>query len=106
MFSVSGNPGITDTRVYSGPTASPASPPTSPPTSSGGAQKKTNTALIAGVAGGIVGAIVLIICVAAIICIPRNKNGSLLEDNKPPEPFPGNYDESLHLNANYICFFK
>ena len=97
MFSLTGNPGITDPRVNSGPStpASPASP------NGGGTKSKTNIPLIAGVVAGIVGAIVVIGCVATIwIVLWRKKNGSRLSNSKSSESSKG-IDEILHVDANY-----
>ncbi|KAG0569923.1 hypothetical protein KC19_6G125300 [Ceratodon purpureus] len=80
LLDLSGNPGITDGRVYSGPSASPSGPPT-PSADNGGSKSKPNTTIIAGIVGGIVGALLLIGCVAAIIWIRRNKIGSKLKSN-------------------------
>ena len=74
MFSLSGNPGITDGRVYNGPTAAPA-----PILDTVGSKPKSNTSLIAGIIGGVVGAIVLIGCGLFIIW-RRQKNKSKFDN--------------------------
>lgn len=83
MCSVSGNPGINDSSVYSGPSSAPAEPPGSSSGTSGG-KKETNIALIAGIVGGIVGAIVLIGGSAVIIWSCRKKQAPKPDANVLP----------------------